>query len=155
MDVAIGPYKGKETGEPALLRSMLDSLDEGDIAVMDRYYCSFMMISLLLSQGVQTCARKHHVRHTDFRRGKRLEKNDHIKEYTKEKIAELYGFRWNSELDIRSIKESLNLGHVRCKSPEEEGYCLKLLKQIAECEVANRPGQLEPRVVNEGRSPTS
>jgi hypothetical protein len=39
-------------------------------------------------------------------------------EYTKEEIAELYGFRWNSELDIRSIKESLNLGHVRCKSPE-------------------------------------
>ena len=39
-------------------------------------------------------------------------------EYTKEDIAELYGFRWNSELDIRSIKSALNLGHVRCKSPE-------------------------------------
>ena len=38
--------------------------------------------------------------------------------YSKEDIAELYGFRWNSELDIRSIKDSLNLGHVRCKSPE-------------------------------------
>jgi len=30
---------------------------------------------------------------------------------------------------------------------QEEGHCLKLLKQIAECEVANRPGRLEPRVV--------
>jgi len=39
-------------------------------------------------------------------------------EYTKHEIAELYGFRWNSELDIRSIKESLNLGHVRSKSPK-------------------------------------
>jgi IS4 transposase len=29
--------------------------------------------------------------------------------YTKEDIAELYGFRWNSELDLRSIKQSLNL----------------------------------------------
>lgn len=38
--------------------------------------------------------------------------------YSKEDIAELYGFRGNSELDIRSIKDSLNLGHVRCKSPE-------------------------------------
>ena len=38
--------------------------------------------------------------------------------YTREDIAELYGFRWNSELDIRSIKQSLNLVHVRCKSPE-------------------------------------
>ncbi len=127
-------------------------------------------------------------------------------EYSKEDIAELYGFRWNSELDIRSIKRSLNLDHVRCKSPEmvrrelwttllgynlirattagaallhnkqprqisftsacqyvlaswtslangqmspEEAceYCLKILKQIADCEVANRPGRLEPRVI--------
>ncbi len=28
------------------------------------------------------------------------------------------GFRWNAELDIRSIKSNLNLKHVRCKSPE-------------------------------------
>jgi len=170
MDLAIGPYQGKETGEPALLRSLLGNFPPGDIAVADRYYCSFMMIALLLLQGTQVCARKHHRRHSDFRRGKRLGKYDHIitwtrparpewmeeevdaqipetidlreirynivepgrrtqtldmittltdaDEYTKEDIAELYGFRWNSELDIRSIKASLNLGHVRCKSPE-------------------------------------
>jgi hypothetical protein len=39
------------------------------------------------------------------------------KVYTKEDVAELYGFRWNVELDIRSIKQSLQLCHVRCKSP--------------------------------------
>ena len=61
MDLAMGPYKGKETGESALLRSMLGSLAAGDIAVMDRYYCSFMMIALLLVQGTHTCARKHHL----------------------------------------------------------------------------------------------
>jgi putative transposase len=170
MDLAIAPYQGKETGESALLRSMLGSLASGDIAVMDRYYCSFMMIALLLGQGTHTCARKHHLRHSDFRRGKRLGKFDHLivwtrpqrptwmdeetyqqipetlvlrevrfnivepgrrtksldiittltdaTEYTKDDIAQLYGFRWNSELDIRSIKSNLNLGHVRCKSPE-------------------------------------
>ena len=173
MDVAYGPYSGKETGETALLRSILRSLGVGDIAVMDRYYCSFMMIALLLAQGTQVCARKHHLRHSDFRRGKRLGKYDHLivwtrpqrptwmdeetyagipetlvlreirynvvesgrrtrtidvittlidaNEFSKEAIAELYGFRWNSELDIRSIKDSLNLGHVRCKSPEMVG----------------------------------
>jgi hypothetical protein len=150
MDLTMGPYQGKETGESALLRSMLGSLAAGDIAVMDRYYCSFMMIALLLSQGTHTCARKHHLRHSDFRRGKRLGKYDHLivwtrpqrpkwmdeatyaqipeqlvlreiryhiiepgrrtktidvittlvdaDEYTKEEIAELYGFRWNSEV---------------------------------------------------------
>lgn len=262
MNLAMGAYKGKETGESALLRSMLGSLFAGDIAVMDRYYCSFMMIALLLLQGTQTCARKHHLRHTDFRRGRRLGKYDHLivwnrpqrpawmdeqtyskipetlqlreirynivepgrrtrtidvittlvdaDEYTKEDIGELYGFRWNSELDIRSIKASLNLGHVRCKSPEMvhrevwttilgynlirttaagaallygkqprqisftstcqyilaswmqlssglidtsllENYLLLMLKQIAACEVANRPGRLEPRVLKRRR----
>ena len=262
MDLAIAPYSGKQTGEAALLRSMMGSLGTGDIAVMDRYYCSFMMIALLLCQGTQTCARKHHARHSDFRRGKRLGKYDHIivwtrpprpewmdeatyaqipkklelreiryhivvpgrrtrtidvittltdaDEYTKEDIAELYGFRWNSELDIRSIKDSINLGHVRCKSPEMvhrevwttflgynlirttaagaaqvhgkqprqisftstcqyvlaswmlmscgliqrpslEDYLRTMLKQISECEVANRPGRLEPRVLKRRR----
>ena len=28
--------------------------------------------------------------------------------YTKDDIAELYGFRWNAELDIRAIKQNLN-----------------------------------------------
>ena len=32
-------------------------------------------------------------------------------------IADLYSFRWNVELDIRSIKTHMNLHHVRCKSP--------------------------------------
>jgi putative transposase len=35
----------------------------------------------------------------------------------KEDIAALYGYRWNVELDIRAIKQSLHLDHVRCKTP--------------------------------------
>ncbi len=50
MDLAMGPYKGKETGESALLRQLLKSLAAGDIAVMDRYYCSFMLIAMLLGR---------------------------------------------------------------------------------------------------------
>ena len=37
--------------------------------------------------------------------------------YSREDIAELYGFRWNVELDIRQIKQTLHLDHVRCKMP--------------------------------------
>jgi hypothetical protein len=258
MDVALGRYAGKQTGEPALLRELLARLEAGDIAVMDRYYCSFMMIALLLAQGTQVCARKHQRRHSDFRRGQRLGKYDHLivwtrpaqpewmdeatyaqipetlelreirfqviesgrrthsidvittltdaEQYTREDIAQLYGFRWNSELDIRSIKDSLHLIHVRCKSPEMvrrelwttllaynlirttaaaaallhgkqprqisftgtcqyvlaswmlrysglipdsrlADHCLTMLDHIATCEVANRPGRLEPRVL--------
>jgi len=169
-DVAIGRYQGKKTGENALLRDMLDAFDEGDVVVFDRYYCSFMMLAMLSLGGVQVCARLHQRRLSDFRRGLRLGKDDHLitwtrpyrpawmseeeyhriprtltlrelrfdvvvpgrrtealtvvttltdaREYSKEDIAELYGFRWNVELDIRAIKQTLGLDHVRCKTPE-------------------------------------
>ena len=38
--------------------------------------------------------------------------------YLSDDLAELYGYRWNVELDIRVIKQTLGLDHVRCKSPE-------------------------------------
>ena len=56
-DVAIGPYAGKQTGETALLRTILKSLSRGDVAVLDRYYCSFMLIALMFKQGTQVCTR--------------------------------------------------------------------------------------------------
>ena len=65
MDVAIGPYKGKETGETALLRSILSSLHAGDIAVFDRHYCSFLMIAAAATPGhgcLRPIASKAHVR---------------------------------------------------------------------------------------------
>ena len=128
--------------------------------------------------------------------------------YSKADIAELYGFRWHAELDIRAIKQNLNLNHVRCKSPEMvrrelwttllaynlirttaaallhdrrprqisftstcqyvlgswtdltrgrialeqlTQHCLTLLSKIAECQVANRPGRIEPRVLKRRR----
>jgi hypothetical protein len=40
-DVAIGPYEGKETGESALLRQLLESFEDGDVVVFDRDYCSY------------------------------------------------------------------------------------------------------------------
>ncbi len=39
------------------------------------------------------------------------------KAYSAKDIAELYGLRWNVELDIRDIKQTLSLNHVRCKTP--------------------------------------
>jgi len=36
-DLAMKPYQGKETGEPALFRELLDRLVEGDIVLADRF----------------------------------------------------------------------------------------------------------------------
>ena len=172
IDAAIGRYKGKETGETALLRQLLSCFSPGDVAVADRYYGNYWTVALFWKLGIDVCFRKHQMRQTDFRRGKRLGKNDHLvtwhrparpswmskavyaampetirlreikftiskpgrkqkpfviittlfnedsrQEFSLEEIAELFHFRWNAELDIRSIKTHMNLHHLRCKSP--------------------------------------
>jgi len=73
-----GPYQGKETGETALFRQLLDRLQTGDVVVADRYYCSYFLVALLRGLGVDVVFRLHQRRHYDFRRGRRLGAGDHV-----------------------------------------------------------------------------
>ena len=166
---AFGPYSGKETGETALFRELLDQVRANDIIVADRYYCSYFMIALLQQRGADVAFRLHQKRHYDFRRGERLGRNDHIvvwyrperpdwmdeatyatmpevlivrevrfnidepgcrsrqvivattltnsRDYSNTDIADLYHQRWHAELDIRSIKQTLGMDMIHCKSP--------------------------------------
>jgi hypothetical protein len=53
-----------------------------------------------------------------------------------------------------TIPATLPLPLVSCDliAPTDiASHCLKLLSQIANCEVANRPGRLEPRVIKRRR----
>ena len=81
--MAMGPYQGKETGELALLRELLDQFQEGDILLADRHYCTYFMIALLLESGVDFVVRLHQRRTADFRRGKPLGKGDHLATWTR------------------------------------------------------------------------
>ena len=38
--------------------------------------------------------------------------------YPMQDVAQLYHYRWNVELDLRTLKQSLAMDHLRCKSPE-------------------------------------
>lgn len=48
LDLAIGPYSGKETGEHALLRKIIDVFKKGDVALGDCYYASYFLIAALI-----------------------------------------------------------------------------------------------------------
>jgi hypothetical protein len=108
LDSAFGPYRGKETGESALFRTLLSSLHQGDVVLADRYYCSYWMVALLQALGVDVVFRKHQLRHTDFRCGRRLGHNDHIVTWTKPQRA-----KWMDQASYDSLPETLVLREVR------------------------------------------
>lgn len=162
IDLAIGPYQGKATGEHALLRQLVYSVSAGDILLADRYYCSYWLIALLLAKGVDVLFQQHASRKSDFRSGKKLGVKDHWviwekpkqkpewmdqetwlnipesltlrevksegkvlvtsllnpKEVSRKELAELYTKRWLVEVDLKAIKDTMQMGILRCKTPE-------------------------------------
>jgi hypothetical protein len=69
---AVGPCRGKHTGEQALFRTPMPDLALGDVVLADRYHCNYFTVALLLARAVDLVTRQHQRRTTDFRRGKRL-----------------------------------------------------------------------------------
>jgi putative transposase len=167
--MAYGPYKGKETGETALLRQLFDDVAAGTVLLADRYYCSYWMVAMARQRQLDVVFRLHQLRHYDFRIGWRRGPNDHTvvwakparpewmdeatyaalpeelfvrevryqvttpgfrvrelivattllnaHDYPSEVLADLYRDRWHVELDIRAIKQSLQMEHLRSKTP--------------------------------------
>ena len=80
LNAAVGRYHGKGGDEQSLLRSMLDSLETGDILVGDAYYASYFLLCGLQGRGVDGVFEQYGARRrsTDFRRGQRLGQRDHL-----------------------------------------------------------------------------
>lgn len=75
---AQGACKGKNTGEPSLLAQLHDTLAPGDVVLMDRCYAGYFTLARLQGLHVDFVSRQQARRNTDFRRGKRLGKKDHV-----------------------------------------------------------------------------
>jgi Transposase DDE domain len=170
LDLGICWYAGKGQSELGMLRKLWDMFLPGDIMLADRLMCAWTEMVMLKQRGVESVCRLTSHRTADFRRGKRLGKNDHIvkwlkptkprsidsetydalpefllirecrvqiaqpgfrvrtiivattlldaDEFTKEDLAQLYRARWNAELDLKSLKQTLQMDVLRCKTPE-------------------------------------
>jgi len=169
LDAAMGPYRGKQTGESAPFRGPHDRLEVGDVLLADRYYCSYFQLALVGERGCDAVFRMHQRRRVDFRRGRRLGPSDHVVTWAKparpewltpqeyaglpeelavrevrvwinrpgyrtrvlvvattllapeafswREAAALYGARWYAEPDLRAIKDTLQMGVPRGKTP--------------------------------------
>jgi hypothetical protein len=171
LEAATGPYQGKQTSELALLRQVVGHFQPGDIALADRFFCSYWVIAELQRRGVDVVLRMHQCRSADFRRGRRLGKGDHLvtwpkparrpawmsaaeyaampaelsvreirvrvadvtkrvrtmvivttltdaKVYRAAGVRDLYRQRWQAELYLRALKEVMQMGVLRTKTPE-------------------------------------
>jgi hypothetical protein len=169
LDAAIGPRKGKLSGEGTLLRGLHGRLSRGGILLGDRCFCSYFEVALLSARGVDVVLRQNKNRPVDFRGGRRLGHDDHVVvwskpqraswmepetyaaipetvtirelrvrvaqrgfrtrvlivmttlvdagEFPRDELATLYRARWHAELDIRSLKQTLKMDVLRCKTP--------------------------------------
>lgn len=78
LDLAIGSYQGKETGEHALFRQIISAIDTDDILLGDCYYPSFFVIATLILAGIDGVFPIHSARNYDFAIGEQLGYKDHI-----------------------------------------------------------------------------
>jgi len=171
LDVGMCRYAGKGQSELALLRQLWSIFQPGSIMLADRLMCAWTELVMLKQRGVDSVCRFNSAnRKTDFRRGTRLGKDDHIVTWFKptkprsidrqtyntlpesltirecrvpiaqpgfrvkivviattlldhvayppSELATLYRARWNAELDLRSLKKTMQMDVLRCKTPE-------------------------------------
>lgn len=170
LDVGMCRYAGKGQSELALLRQMWSIFQPGSIMLADRLMCAWTELVMLKQRDVDSVCRFTSHRKTDFRRGKRLGKDDHIVTWLKptkprsidtqtystlpdsltirecrvaiaqpgfrvkvvviattlldhvayppSELAKLYRARWNAELDLKSLKQTMQMDVLRCKTPE-------------------------------------
>ncbi len=171
LDLGICRYAGKGQGEVSLLRKLWHVFGPGDVVMTDCLLSTWTELVMLKQRGIDSVTRLNKAtRSADFRRGKRLAKDDHVvrwpkpqkprsidrktysslpdfltvrelrvrvdqpgfrtktlvvvttlldsEEFAKSDLADLYRARWSQELDLRSIKITLQMDVLRCKSPE-------------------------------------
>jgi len=116
LDVALGKYQGKQTGENSLFRTLYNLLREGDVVLADRYFSGWFDLALLWQRAVHSVIRKHQLRATNFRSGRRLGPGDHLVCWSKPQRA-----TWMSREQYRSLPDFLTLREVRVKV-EQKGF---------------------------------
>jgi|GEM_PF-1750546 hypothetical protein len=69
LDAAIGPHRGKGSGELGLVRQVLGSLRPGDVMLADALYCNYFLIATLMAAGVDVLFEQNGSRITDLSPG--------------------------------------------------------------------------------------
>ena len=111
LNAAIGRYRGKGGDEQSLLRSILGSLERGDLLLGDAFYATYFLLCTLRERGIDAVFEQHGSRQrtTDFRRGHRLGVRDHLRVLTKPVVKP----DWMSQAAYEQAPPSLTVRELR------------------------------------------
>ncbi len=121
LDAALGPSRGKQSGETALLRQIAGSVASGSVVLADRYFGGWFDIALWRERGVDVVTRIHQKRATDFRRGRRLGREDHVVRWPKKQRPE-----WMDRETYLRLPEELEIRETRVRVPQR-GFRTRVL----------------------------
>jgi hypothetical protein len=85
VDAAMCPFEGKGNSEVGLLRQLTGAFEAGDVMLADSIYCNYFLIATMQQAGVDVVFQQHGRRITNFRRGQRLSRHDHVVAWPKPK----------------------------------------------------------------------
>jgi hypothetical protein len=74
----VAACEGKGTGEQSLLENLLDHLKTGDVVLADALLATWWIVEGASRRGADVVMAQHGRRVTDFTRGQRLGRNDHL-----------------------------------------------------------------------------
>jgi len=123
-DMALGPYAGKETGETALFRELLDGVDPQSIIVADRYYCSYFLIAMAMLGRRDFVVRLHQCRKTDFTTAERLGEGDYLVTWIRPHRP-----KWMDHATYEQIPETMTLRLIEIQV-HEPGFRVESLTVV-------------------------
>jgi hypothetical protein len=110
LECAVGPCRGKKTGEQSLFRQLWGGLQAGDIVLGDCLYDAYRDIAPLKARGVDTLFGKKQSRVADFRTGRKLGPDDHVVQWRKPKYD---AQRFESRAEWEALPETLEMREIR------------------------------------------
>lgn len=111
LEAAVGPYQGKLTSELALLRTLMERFQTGDIILADRFFCSYWVIAALKARGIDVVVRLHQRRKHDLRCGRRLGREDRRVTWTKPTAVPA----WMSRAEYDAMPATLTVRTLRVR----------------------------------------
>lgn len=111
LNAAMGRYQGTGGDEQTLLRSILDTLERGDVLIGDAFYATYFLLCTLRTRGIDAVFEQYGARQrrTDFRRGQRLGPRDHLIVLQKP----IHKPDWMSQADYDHAPSTLRVRELR------------------------------------------